>query len=170
MLEVNTDMTQNINKAHFVVCGIGGQGIALPLLSVIRVVRAVKTISLPRTPEIVRGVVNFAGKIIPLIDINVRFKLPPHPVRPRDYFIITRTREREIALLVDSIEGSIEKSPADVVKPAQIFAGIEFTAGVLKLEKGSIFIPDLDKILTLAEEKALEKARREYTKKGRKKK
>ncbi len=143
---------------HFIVFNLEDKQFALPLDPVDRVVRAVEITALPEVPDIVRGIVNYKGTILPVIDIRSRFHLPGREIRLNDQFIIVRTAKRPIALLADTVTGNIEKPAADVVPPTDFMEGVEFLEGVLKLKDGVMLIPDLDKILTLKESKALTKA------------
>lgn len=143
---------------HFIVFNLEDKQFALPLDPVDRVVRAVEITVLPEVPTIVRGIINYKGTVLPVIDIRSRFHLPGREIRLNDQFIIVRTAKRSIALLVDTVTGNIEKPTADVVPPSSFMKGVEFLDGVIKLEDGIMLIPDLDKILTLKESKALTKA------------
>ena len=61
---------------HIVVFTLDEQRYALHLLAVERVVRAVEVTALPEAPEIVLGVVNVKGRIVPVINVRRRFRLP----------------------------------------------------------------------------------------------
>lgn len=143
---------------HFIVFKLEDKQFALPLDPVERVVRAVEITTLPEVPTIVRGIVNYKGTVLPVIDIRSRFHLQEREIRLNDQFIIVHTAKRSIALLADTVTGDIENPAADVVPPSDLIEGVRFLEGVLKLEDGVMLIPDLDKILTLKESKALTKA------------
>jgi purine-binding chemotaxis protein CheW len=131
---------------------------ALPISVVERVVRAVEVTPLPRAPEVVRGVIDLAGRVIPVVDARRRLRLPTREVRPADQMIIARTSRRSMALLVDRVEGVIECEAGDLVAASEIAPGLDFVAGVLKLPDGPALIHDLDRFLSLEEEAALEGA------------
>ncbi len=54
---------------------LDGQPYALPLASVQQVVRMVEVVPLPKAPEIVLGVINLHGKIVPVLNLRKRFGL-----------------------------------------------------------------------------------------------
>ncbi|MCP4213391.1 MAG: hypothetical protein GY765_01990, partial [bacterium] len=58
----------------------------------------------------------------------------------------------------DNVAGNIEKSEDEVVAPSRVIEGMSFLLGVIKLDDGIMIIPDLEKILTVGEEKILSKA------------
>ena len=134
---------------------------AVPLPQVERIVHVVAVAPLPKAPEIVLGVINFSGRIIPVVDIRRRFRLPARETAIYDFLIIARTSRRELAFLADAVTGVIDCPEAEIIAAAQIVPGLEYLQGVMRLKDGLIFIHDLDRFLSLDEEKSLAEAVRE---------
>ena len=63
----------------------------LPLSAVERIVRVVEVTSLPKAPDIVLGVVNVQGRVIPVINVRRRFRLPEREIALTDHMLIART-------------------------------------------------------------------------------
>ena len=75
--------------AHqLVVFTMDEQRYALQLAAVERVVRMVEVTPLPQAPQIVLGVINAQGRIIPVVDIRRRFRLPARDIRLSDHLLI----------------------------------------------------------------------------------
>ena len=55
-------------------------------------------------------------------------------------------------------DGLIKESRANIIPPKAIMAGMEFLAGIIKLENGLMLIPDLEKLLTHEETMRLKAA------------
>jgi purine-binding chemotaxis protein CheW len=134
------------------------QRYALHLSAVERVVRIVELTRLPDAPEIVAGVVNVAGKVIPVLDIRRRFHLPEREATLNDHLVIARTARRAVALIVEAALGVVECAQQDVVKAPQILPGTRLVEGVVKLGDGMLLIHDLDDFLSLEEEQTLDDA------------
>src|SRR3712207_6774571 len=96
------------NSRRYVVFTLDEHGYALPLSFVERIVRAVEVTPLPKAPEIVLGVINVQGRVIPVVNIRKRFRLPEREIELSDQFIIARTAKRTIALVVDAVGGVAE--------------------------------------------------------------
>ena len=143
---------------YLVLFTLDEQRYALHLSTVTRVVRTVETTSLPKAPDIIRGVVNVQGQVIPVVDIRKRFRLPEREMELSDQLIIASTSRRPVALIVDAVEGVIEHSNEKVITPEKILPGTEHIEGVMKLEDGLVLIHDLDKFLSLEEDKELDAA------------
>jgi purine-binding chemotaxis protein CheW len=131
---------------------------ALDLSVVERTERMVEITPLPRAPEIVAGVIDVRGRIIPVLNIRKRFRLPERPAALSDLLLMARTARRAIAFTVDAVCGVVERSEQEITEPASVLPGIEYVKGVAKFANGMIFIHDLDGFLSLEEENALESA------------
>lgn len=143
---------------EYVVLGFDAVRIALPLSAVERVVRAVYVTPLPGAPAIVSGVANVQGRIIPVVDMRKRFRLPQREMALTDRLVIAHTAQRAVALVVDSVSGVIEHAEPDRVDAETILPGLEYVDGVVKLGDGLILIHGLDRFLSLGEAEMLDRA------------
>ena len=143
---------------RYVVFSLDGQRYALHLSAVERVIRVVEMTSLPKTPDIVLGIVNVEGQIIPIVNIRKRFRLPERELDLSDVLIIAQIPRRTVALVADNVSGVIEGSEQDITEAKEIFPRMEYVKGVVKLKDGLVLIHDLDKFLSLEEDKELDTA------------
>jgi purine-binding chemotaxis protein CheW len=134
---------------------LGDQRYALPLPAVDRVVRMVAITPLPEAPEIVLGAVNIQGRVIPVINMRRRFHLPEREIALTDQLVVAHTARRPVALVADAVLDVIACPAQGLIAAENIVPGIEYLAGVIKLEDGLILIHDLDKFLSLEEENFL---------------
>lgn len=131
---------------------------ALPLAAVERVVRAVAVTPLPGAPSIVLGAIDVQGRVLPVLNVRRRFRLPDREVRPSDWFLLARTADRTVVLVIDESEGVVERSEAGVVASTQIVPGLQTFPGVIQLDDGLGLILDLERFLSLSEGRALDEA------------
>ncbi|MBI5328901.1 MAG: purine-binding chemotaxis protein CheW [Deltaproteobacteria bacterium] len=146
------------STAQLVVFTLDRQRFALLLASVERVVRAVEITSLPKAPEIVVGVINVRGQIIPIFNIRKRFRLPETEIKLNDQIIIAHTSKRIVGIIVDSVHDIIECPEQDIISAEKILPGIEYVEAVVKLKNGLLLIHDIDRFLSIEEAKMLEDA------------
>lgn len=139
-----------------VVFNLDEQLFALHLSAVEKVTWSVAVTLLPNAPETVLGAVNMQGHIIPVFNTRKRFRLPEREMDLSDQLIIARARTRRVALVVDAVSGINESEEQEVVAAEKILPGMEHIEGVVKLGDGLILIHNLDKFLSLEEEKALD--------------
>jgi purine-binding chemotaxis protein CheW len=143
---------------QLIVFTLSDQRYAIPLSAVERAVRVAYVTALPKAPGIVLGVVNVQGRVIPVIDICQRFRLPTRPLAVTDQMLIAHTARRPVVLVVDAVTGVFDYSEQDVVSPQDVLPDIEYVAGVVRLEDGLILIHDLDRFLSIDEEMVLDRA------------
>lgn len=143
-------------SSQLVVFTLHEQRYALRLPAVTRIVRVAEITVLPGAPDIVLGVVNLQGQIIPVVDLRKRLGLAARDVQLTDHLIIARTSLRPMALLVASVIGVIDGPQSQV--SASIQADTTYVAGVLKLADGLVLIHDLDTFLSPVEDVLLDQA------------
>lgn len=147
-----------IKSNQLVVFSLNEQRYALYLHAVERIIRAVDVTPLPEAPDIIIGIINLQGRIIPVANIRKRFGLLEQEIDLSNQFIIASTSRRTVALVVDSVNEVIEPEEEKVILAEKITPGMELIDGVIKLEDGMILIHDLDRFLSLEEETLLDRA------------
>lgn len=146
------------NVPRWVTFAIDARRFALPLESVLRVVRAAEITPLPLAPEGVAGALDVGGRIVPVFDLRRRLQLAERGLKLSDQFVIAQTPRRTLALVVDAALGLVEAAPADA--PDALSPGIPTLRGILSLPDGLVLIHDLEAFLSPEEEVALDAALR----------
>ncbi len=145
-----------MNKSDFlIVFSLDSQRYALPLSASERVVRMVAITPLPNAPDIIMGVVNFHGTVIPVINMRKRFGLPEREPSLSDQLVIAHTARRPVVLVADAVLDVVACDAHTQIAAEDILSGVQYVEGVIKLTDGLIFIHDLDRFLSLEEEDAL---------------
>jgi purine-binding chemotaxis protein CheW len=134
---------------------------AVPLSVVMRVERIVAITPLPKAPDIVTGIINVHGQVIPVVDIRSRFLMTTRQLELSDQLLIIKTVRRTIAFIVDYVDGVLDTSKDQCADAGSVLPGMEYVKGVVKLEDGMILIHDPDTFLSLEEEYTLDKAIKE---------
>ncbi|MFH1020325.1 MAG: chemotaxis protein CheW [Pseudomonadota bacterium] len=144
------------NVEQLLVFSLDDQYYALRLDAVDRVVRAVEVTPLPDAPEIVRGIINVQGRIVPVIDLRRCFHFTERQIRLSDQFVISSASQRTVAFAVDAVHGVVHCPEEAVVPVAEILPGVEAVEGVMKLTDGMVLIPDIDKVFSPGDETRLD--------------
>lgn len=131
---------------------------ALPLANVERVIHAVAITPLPNAPEVILGVINLGGRLVPVANIRQRFRLPARNMALSDHLVIARTARRPLALVVDAVHGVMPGSAQDDMTLEELVPGLEYVSGIAKTPDGLVLIHDLDRFIALDEEAALQQA------------
>jgi len=140
------------------VFGLNASRYALPAASVTEVVRAVAITALPGAPRVVEGVVNFKGTLVPVLDVRMRFGLPPQPLAATDLLIIANSGTRFVALRCDGGASVRRVQRSEIETDGDALSRSRFVAGLARFPDGTVIIHDLAAFLSEAESAALERA------------
>jgi purine-binding chemotaxis protein CheW len=137
---------------------VGGQKYALRTADVCELVRAVAITPLPGAPAVIEGVVDVRGRVLPVLDVRARFRLPAKALDPSDHFIVASAGARGVILRVDRATHLALVDEASVQSPRMLGPGGAYLAGVARLEDGLVLIHDLTTFLSAAEAVSLDDA------------
>lgn len=146
------------NSTFLTVFNLDNGQYALYLSAVERVVRAVEITPLPKGPEVVSGVVNVRGDIVPVFNVRKRFGLREKEMELSDMLVIARTSKQLVGLMADSVSGVVSRKKEEIVPSEEILSGLNYVDGVVKLEDGLVLIHNLDRFLSLEETQKLKQA------------
>lgn len=130
---------------------IGEKRVALLASCVAEVVCAVAVVALPKAPEIVEGVINVRGRLVPVLDVRRRFGLSPQPLAPEQHLVVAFAGPREVALRVDRALELVEVDESSIEAAERVVPGAEYVAGIAALPDGLVIIHDLERFLSLDE-------------------
>jgi purine-binding chemotaxis protein CheW len=126
---------------------LGSQDFAMPAAGVMLVVRAVAMTKAASAVSFACGEINFRGKIVPVIDLRKRFRLPERPLDLADHFVIVATAQRTLALWVDAAHGVVEYHDEAAVPQQSTASGAGAAEDVVELRGGLLLVPDLERCL-----------------------
>lgn len=134
------------------------------ILKVKEIIGMMVITSVPRTPSYVKGVINLRGKVIPVIDLRVKFDMGEKEYTDRTCIIVVEIDSQEetilIGIVVDSVsevlniqENEIEDAPSFGIK-----LDVDYILGIAKTGGGVKILLNIDRVLSIAEISTLEKA------------
>ena len=146
------------NSLEVVVFELGGQLFGVPASDVRELLRAVAVAPLPGAPAVVKGVINLRGRVVPVLDVRTRFRIPSKVIEPSDHFIVARARDRLVALHVDRATDLIRVNLTDLEAAQVLVPSTEYITWVAKVPNNLVLIHDLATFLSHAEAEALAEA------------
>ena len=148
-----------VSSSELLIFTLDARRYALPLESVVRMVRAAEITPLPNAPPVVLGVLDIEGTIFPVLSLRRRLELPDREVAVTDHFLVADTARRTVILVIDAPQGVEKVSQDQITRGAEVAPGLgAHLHGVAALEDGLVLIHDLEAFLSLDEEAALETA------------
>lgn len=137
---------------------LGEMRYALEVHGVHRALRTVAISPLPAAPSIVIGVINVAGRILPVVDLRARLGLSPREPGLDDRLLWVESGNRELLLPVDRVDTVQHFSRDTILRATDIPDASPLLQGIVRLPDGLMFIQDLIRLLDLPEREALDRA------------
>ncbi|MBN2310766.1 MAG: purine-binding chemotaxis protein CheW [Candidatus Hydrogenedentes bacterium] len=136
---------------------LGNEAYGLAILKVQEIIGLMNVTSVPRTPDFVRGVINLRGKVIPVVDLRVKFNMESQEDTERTCIIVlqiaTTGHDVTMGIIVDEVSEVLDIS-ADQIEPAPSLGGnvdTDFILGMGKLGDRVVMLLDVDKVLNSGE-------------------
>ncbi|NQT24053.1 purine-binding chemotaxis protein CheW [candidate division KSB1 bacterium] len=145
-------------NTFYVIFKIDQQLFAIRLSEVFRIVRVVQITSIPEVPEVIEGVINVQGDIIPVVNLRKRFGLNAGELDLDAQIILINSKDRMLGLLADEVIDILESQEGDIISQKKLLPGADRIQGFIKNEENMILIQDIETLLTINEEKKLEKS------------
>lgn len=147
-------------QLQLVTFSIGGEEFGVEILKVQEIVRWMEITKVPNAPSFVDGVVNLRGKVIPIIDMRMRFGLEPKEHDSATRIIVINMNEVVTGFVVDSVSEVLRLPRNTIEPPPPVVAGIEseYISGVGKLDDRLLILLDMDSLLSGKEQRLLQQA------------
>jgi purine-binding chemotaxis protein CheW len=136
---------------------LGTETFALGILAVKEILEYGGLTDVPMMPACVRGVINLRGRVVPVVDLAVRFGRPATTPSRRTCIVIveveTAGEQQDIGVIVDAVNQVIEIPPEDVEPPPAFGAKLrtDFLQGMGKVEGHFVMILHSDRTLSIDE-------------------
>lgn len=136
---------------------LGKEEYGVDILKVREIIGLMNVTEVPRTPEHVRGVINLRGKIIPVLDMRLKFGLPKVPDTEETCIIVIDLEHQgatvQIGAIVDSVCEVADIASIDI-ESAPLFGGnveCRFIRGIAKMEDGVKILLEIEDVLTTSD-------------------
>ncbi|NEZ45850.1 purine-binding chemotaxis protein CheW [Clostridium niameyense] len=136
---------------------IGEEYYAADIMEVERILGYEEPTVLPDAPTFVEGVINYQGKILPVISISKKFNIPEEERKSDAKIIVAKENENKIGVIVDVVSEVKDVNLDKVEEPPEIVAGISkrYIKGLIKIEEKIIIFLNLSTILTEEEKRMI---------------
>lgn len=150
----------------------GNEFFALKIEYVNEIIVFQEITEIPESEDFIKGLINLRGKIIPVIDVRVRFKQEPMEYNDRTCIIVINVKDMVVGLIVEKVAEVVEISQEDILPPPSATIGHEektqnkYVYGIGKVGEEVKLLLDPDKLLKDEELIVLEQATEETAEEG----
>ncbi|HMM19799.1 MAG TPA: chemotaxis protein CheW [Selenomonadales bacterium] len=149
-LEVFPDSEEDTLSGKYLTFSLGSEVYGIEIRYVTEIIGMHTITEVPDLPEHVRGIINLRGRIIPVIDVRLRFRKPPREYNDRTCIIVVDIKGMAIGLIVDTVAEVLAIAEQDIVCPPQVNGAYQqrFIKSIGKVGDDIKLILDSDQLLS----------------------
>lgn len=169
-----TDHAEYAGEEKILAFCLGSEDYGLEILKVREIIGLIDITPLPRTPDYVKGVMNLRGRIIPVIDLRLKFGLPAAEPTKETCVIVVESGTEDgdrttMGVVVDSVR-EVQDIPRSAIEDAPTFGceiPLDYIKGMGKVKDRVVVLLDCGRVLSTSEIRALESAAESATEETR---
>jgi purine-binding chemotaxis protein CheW len=154
-LESNETVSSSFTSGKFLTFLLAGESYGVEVLRIREIIRMQKITPVPQMPVHVKGVINLRGKVIPVIDLRIKFNLEAIEATERTCVIVVDVDNGQgvntlLGLVVDAVEEVLNITENDV-EPSPDFGtrlSTECCLGIAKVKNNVKTLLDIEKVVS----------------------
>ena len=168
-----TELTETMDQAvkvmkdregKYLTFSLASEEYGMGILKIKEIIGMMPITTVPQTPEFVKGVINLRGKVIPVIDLRLKFGMEKSEYSERTCIIVVDLTNQAtnilIGVVVDSVSEVLNIKEEDIEDTPTFGTRLNtaYILGMAKMEGGVKILLDIDRVLSEEEVAALESA------------
>lgn len=148
---------EDTQKGKYLTFLVGKETYGLEIKYVTEIIGIQAITEVPELPDYIRGIINLRGKIIPVMDVRLRFRKEFREYNDRTCVIVIDIKDISIGLIVDSVAEVISIAEEEIVPPPDINKmANRFIKGIGKVGNEVKLVLDCDRLLNDDDAQSLE--------------
>jgi purine-binding chemotaxis protein CheW len=144
---------ESTREGKYLTFSLAGEEYGIGILKVREIIGMMSITPVPQTPDFVKGVVNLRGKVIPVIDLRLRFGLDATAYTERTCIIVVEIQGDSgavpMGIVVDAVSEVLNIRGADIENTPTfgVKLNTDFILGMAKTDGGVKILLDIDRVL-----------------------
>lgn len=144
-------------EGKYLTFSLSNEEYGIGILKIKEIIGMMPITSVPRTPKFVRGVINLRGKVIPVIDLRIRFCMEEKAYNDRTCIVVVEIEshgiEMVIGIVVDSVSEVLNIKSEEIEETPEFGTSLntEYILGMATMEGGVKILLDIDAVLSSEE-------------------
>ena len=151
-------------EGKYLTFALAGEEYGISILKIKEIIGMMPITTVPQTPEFVKGVINLRGKVIPVVDLRLRFGMERIDYTERTCIVVVEISGGSgtvmIGIVVDSVSEVLNIKGSDIEETPTFGTKLEtdYILGMAKVQGGVKILLDIDRVLSRDEVTLLDKA------------
>ncbi|GHV18068.1 chemotaxis protein CheW [Clostridia bacterium] len=144
------ELVQNSESKLYLTFAVGDEDYGLEIDVVMEIINVQTITDVPELPAYIKGIINVRGKIIPVMDVRLRFNKQEQVYDDRTCIILVETGGTGIGLIVDTVRGVMDIDDSVITDPSDHRSGYEnrYIRGIGKTEAGVKLLLNLERLVS----------------------
>ena len=144
---------EDTQKGKFLTFVLEDETYGIGIEHVTEIIGILPITEVPELPDFIRGIINLRGRIIPVMDMRIRFKMSFEAYNERTCIIVVDMQDHAVGLIVDSVSEVLNIAESDIVEQPVLGIGNsnQYIKGIGKVGSDVKLLLDCDKLLTYNE-------------------
>lgn len=136
-------------RGKYLTFSLGNEYYGIQIQYVTEIIGIQSITEVPELPDYIRGIINLRGKIIPVMDVRLRFKKPFREYNDRTCVIVIDIKDITIGLIVDSVAEVLTIPDHEIVTPPEVNKGVgnKYIQAIGKVGSSVKLLLDCNKLL-----------------------
>lgn len=154
---LETEEEETIEGRQYLTFLAGDELFAIGIADIKEIIEYREPTSVPMMPPYLSGVINLRGRVVPVIDLLVRFGRDSSDVSRRTCIVILEVyhndEQQYLGVLVDTVKAVLDIADDDIEPPPSFGAKLrnDFVSGMGKIGEEFVIILDIDNVLSIEE-------------------
>ncbi|OOM10669.1 chemotaxis protein CheW [Clostridium saccharobutylicum] len=148
--EDNLESIEDTQKGRYLTFSLGKETYGIEIKYVTEIIGIQTITEIPQLPEYVTGIINLRGKIIPVMDVRLRFRKDSREYNDRTCVIVVDINDISIGLIVDNVAEVLTILDEDIVEPPKMNNGTnnKYIKNIGKVGESVKLLLDCEKLLS----------------------
>jgi purine-binding chemotaxis protein CheW len=144
---------KSVDEGKFLTFVLNNEEYGIEILKVREIIGVIGITPVPQTPDYLKGVINLRGKVIPVIDLRLKFSMTEEEHKQETCIIVVEVNNAPIGVVVDNVSEVLDIKSEEVEDTPQFGHEIDtsFIMGLGKAKDKIIILLDIDKVLSTEE-------------------
>lgn len=153
--ELNAEMrgtAKEERSGKYLTFKLADEEYGLEILKVREIIGMMDITSVPQTPDFVKGVINLRGKVIPVVDLRLKFGMEEKEITEETCVIVVEVGV-QMGIVVDTVSEVLDIAESQIEDPPKFGAKVDtqFIRGMGKVEDDVKILLDIENVLTSTE-------------------
>jgi purine-binding chemotaxis protein CheW len=144
---------KSVDEGKFLTFVLNNEEYGIEILKVREIIGVIGITPVPQTPDYLKGVINLRGKVIPVIDLRLKFSMTEEEHKQETCIIVVEVNNAPIGVVVDNVSEVLDIKSEEVEDTPQFGHEIDtsFIMGLGKAKEKIIILLVIDKVLSTEE-------------------